>query len=90
MALRKKMVSVLALAAFAATVSLSGCTKRPSEDELAKLEQAKQAAESAERKLAELRAERMQLEETLAQKQGELREHEEERDYLRDKMGSSN
>jgi septal ring factor EnvC (AmiA/AmiB activator) len=65
----------------------SGCTKRPNEDELAKLEQARSAAESAERKLADLRSERMQLEQTLEQKQQELSQHQAERDELKQKMG---
>jgi septal ring factor EnvC (AmiA/AmiB activator) len=63
------------------------CTKRPSEEELAKLEEAKAAAESAERKLADLRRERMDLESQLQAKEDELRNHEAERDDLKEKMG---
>lgn len=58
-----------------------GCTKKPSNEEVGKLEEAKAAAESAERKLSELRAERMQLEKNLegtkSEEQGEKQELEE-------------
>jgi outer membrane murein-binding lipoprotein Lpp len=86
----RKTNTILKFVAVASLVAVcglsSGCTKRPNEDELAKLEQARSAAESAERKLAELRSERMQLEQALQQKQQELSRHEEERDDLKQKM----
>ncbi len=77
---------------FAAAVAVCGvgCTKRPSEEELAKLDQATQAAEAAERKLAELRNERMALEQQLEMKKGELGQHEAERDDLQQKMNERN
>lgn len=81
-----RFLQVVAITSVVAACGM-GCTKRPSEEELAKLEQARAAAESAERKLAELRSERMQLEQTLEQKKSELQAHEEERDYLREEMG---
>jgi septal ring factor EnvC (AmiA/AmiB activator) len=84
----KTILKVIAVASVVAVCGLStGCTKRPNEEELAKLEQARSAAESAERKLAELRSERMQLEQTLEQKQQELSQHQAERDELKQKMG---
>jgi septal ring factor EnvC (AmiA/AmiB activator) len=64
-----------------------GCTKKPSQDELTKLEEAKQSAESAEKKLTELKQERMQLEATLQSKQTELKQNEDERDDLKKKTG---
>jgi septal ring factor EnvC (AmiA/AmiB activator) len=66
---------------------VSGCTKRPNQEELAKLQEAKSAAESAERKLSELRKERMDLEAQLQAKENELKSHETERDELKNKMG---
>jgi len=71
----------------AAMCTMSGCTKKPSEEEMAKLEEAKSAAESAERKLAELRRERMELEAQVQAKEAELGSHEAERDELKQKMG---
>jgi septal ring factor EnvC (AmiA/AmiB activator) len=65
----------------------TGCTKRPSEEELNKLNEARIAAEAAEKKLAELRAERAQLESTLEAKKEELRKAEEERDAIKEKLG---
>ena len=67
-----------------------GCTKRPSEEELVRLEQATAAAEAAERKLAELRNERMALESQLEGKRQELGQHEAERDELKVKMEEYN
>ena len=88
--LRKhNFMRVVLVAATLAVVSV-GCTKRPSEEELAKLEQATAAAEAAERKLAELRQERMALEQQLEMKKQELGQHEAERDDLKQKMEEYN
>ena len=65
---------------------LSGCTKKPNQEELTKLKEARNAAESAEKKLTELRQERMELETQLSQKEAELKQHEAERDDLKQKM----
>jgi septal ring factor EnvC (AmiA/AmiB activator) len=74
------------LGSVVAAFSFAGCTKRPSEEELAKLEEARSAATAAEQKLSELRRERQDLEQQLASKEAELRLHEEERDDLKMKM----
>jgi septal ring factor EnvC (AmiA/AmiB activator) len=79
------LVGMMMLAA-AIAVSSVGCTKRPSEEELAKLDQATAAAEAAERRLAELRSERMALEQQLDAKKQELGQHEEELQDLKQKM----
>ncbi len=49
---------------------IAGCstTPKPSSEETGKLEEARAAAESAERKLSELRQERMRLEQELQNK----------------------
>ncbi|MBD3243543.1 MAG: hypothetical protein GF331_23335 [Chitinivibrionales bacterium] len=88
--LKKYNFMRIALFAAALTVAGVGCTKRPSEEELAKLEQATAAAEAAERKLAELRQERMALEQQLEMKKQELSQHEAERDDLKVKMEEYN
>jgi septal ring factor EnvC (AmiA/AmiB activator) len=62
-----------------------GCTKKPSQEEASKLDQARASAESAEKKLSELRQERMQLEQDLQGKQTELSNQEKERDDLKAK-----
>jgi hypothetical protein len=67
---------------------IGGCTKKPSQEELTKLEEAKAAAESAERKLAELRQERMRLEQDLQNKQGDLQNQENERSSMKEKVGN--
>jgi flagellar biosynthesis chaperone FliJ len=61
---------------------LSGCTKKPNTEETGKLEEARSAAESAERKLSELRQERIALEQQLQGKQKELDGQKEELNSL--------
>lgn len=84
---RHKIIRLVALASLVTLVGM-GCTKRPSEEELAKLDQARAAAESAEKKLAELRSERMELERVLSEKQAELGLHQEEIEDLKQKMAT--
>lgn len=64
----------------------AGCTKKPSTEDVSKLEDARTAAESAEKKLAELRQERKKLEQELQNKQGELQKTEQERDDLQNQV----
>jgi chromosome segregation ATPase len=66
--------------------ALVGCTKKPSNQDISKLEEARAAAESAERKLSELRQERMKLEQDLQSKQSELNSNEQEKDDLKSKV----
>jgi hypothetical protein len=81
-----KLSNVLFVGAVSALIAFggAGCTKKPSQEEISKLEQARVAAESAEKKLSELRQERMQLEQELQGKQSELTTKEQERDNLKD------
>jgi len=78
---------MLLIGSFVAMAGVSGCTKKPSQDELTKLDDAKMAAESAEKKLTELRAQRVEMENTLQQKQTDLHQNEAERDDVKKKMG---
>lgn len=85
---RVHLVRVFIIAAMIAACGMSaGCTKRPSKDELSKLDEAKGAAEGAEKKLYELKQERLRLESELQQKQEELKKSEEERDDIKKKIG---
>ncbi len=84
----KKISRYVLIGSFIAMCGIAGC--KPSEEELAKLEEARAAAESAEKKLAELRQERMNLESQLSAKEAELKEHEAERDDLKEKMEQHN
>jgi outer membrane murein-binding lipoprotein Lpp len=67
------------------SIGLAGCTKKPKEEDFSKLEEARAAAESAERKLSELRKERIALE--LKEREGELQLQEREKDELKRKKG---
>jgi len=83
-----RLVRILIVAAMVAVCGMSaGCTKKPSKDELSKLDEAKSAAEGAEKKLYELKQERQRLETELQQKQDELKKSEEERDDIKKKLG---
>jgi septal ring factor EnvC (AmiA/AmiB activator) len=65
---------------------MTGCTKKPSTEDVSKLEDARSAAESAEKKLAELRQERKKLEQELQDKQSELQKNEQERNDLQNQV----
>jgi len=82
-----KWARLLLIGSFIAMVGAAGCTKKPNQDELTKLDEAKMAAESAEKKLTDLRQERVELENTLQQKQTDLHQNEAERDDVKKKMG---
>jgi hypothetical protein len=85
---RVNLVKVFIIAALIALCGMNtSCTKKPSKDELSKLDEAKGAAEGAEKKLFELKQERMRLESDLQQKQDELKKSEEERDDIKKKVG---
>ena len=73
-----KYSRVFLICTFVISSGLIGCSPKPSNEDIGKLEQARVAAESAEKKLHELRQERMQLESELQGKQGELQATEKE------------
>jgi septal ring factor EnvC (AmiA/AmiB activator) len=78
-------VLMLALLSFSLILLplISGCAKRPSKEELSKLEEAKMAAQAAERELEAKKSERMDLEKELDQKQRELNDLKTERDEVK-------
>jgi septal ring factor EnvC (AmiA/AmiB activator) len=83
-----RLVKICIIAAMIGLCGMNaGCTKKPSADELSKLDEAKSAAEGAEKKLFELKQERQRLEGELQQKQDELKKSEEERDDIKKKVG---
>jgi hypothetical protein len=83
----RRLGCFLLMGSFIAMTGVTGCTKKPNKEELTKVEEAKSAAESAERKLSELRQERVTLESTLQQKQADLQKNESERDDVKKKSG---
>ena len=83
----RKLWCYVGLAAMIAGLTLGGCTKKPSQEELQRLDESKAAAEAAERKLSELRQERMRLESELDGKKNELQSLENERDALQTQLG---
>ena len=73
-----KFTCVILVMSLSLLGTMVGCTKKPSAEETGKLEEAKAAAESAERKLSELRIERMQLEKDLEGAKSEEQEEKQE------------
>ena len=85
------MKKKIALAVFLTGLFLvfsTGCTKKPSPEELNKLTEQRMSAEAAEKKLEELKNERVQLEAQLEAKKEELKKAEEERDAVKAKLGN--
>jgi len=65
---------------------MTGCTKKPSTEDVSKLDDARTAAEDAEKKLGELRQERMKLEQDLQDQQTELQKNEQEKSDLENQV----
>jgi hypothetical protein len=65
---------------------MAGCTKKPNTQDVSKLEDSRAAAEGAEKKLAELKQERLKLEQELQNKQSELQKNEQERNDLQNQV----
>lgn len=85
--MRNILIKTTLLLAVITLIGAAGCTKKPSPEELGQLDESRKAAESAEKKLSELRAQRSELETTLNQKKQELQKLEEERDAVKAKLG---
>jgi len=62
---------------------ITGCAKRPNDDELSKLEEAKMAALAAEKELETKKADRTNLEKELEKMQKELNDLKAERDEVK-------
>jgi len=86
--LKTKTVRVLTLvmAGFCLVLlpMISGCSKHPSKEELTKLEEAKKAAQSAEKELQAKKTERGDLQKNLDSKQRLLNDTKADRDAVRD------
>lgn len=70
----RKLASMVLITTILMSLGVVGCggSPKPSNEEAGKLEEARAAAESAERKLSELRQERMRLEQDLQSKTAEV------------------
>ena len=82
---RRVLVVVLAFSMLALPL-LTGCTKHPSPEELSQLDEARMAAEAAEKKLEEKQNEKAQLEAELAQKKADLEALKEKRAAVESKV----
>ena len=69
----RKISGLLTIAALSAGMLMSGCAKKVSQEDTSRLDEARSAAESAEKKLDGLRQERQDLEQQLSAKQDSLK-----------------
>ena len=80
----RKIVAMTVLLTFAvALLTVGGCTKYASQDDLNNLDEAKKAAVSAERELEGVKAQRADLEKQVQVKEAELKKKEDELQRLR-------
>jgi len=80
----KRFISLLILILFLVGMfSTTGCTKYASEEQLKALEDAKNAALAAEKRVEELKVEKAQLEKDIAVKKQELQKLTRDRDAVR-------
>ncbi len=82
-----KVVSLLVLVLLVTSIFSLGCTKHPSAEQLQALEEQKQAALSAEKKLEDRRREKSQLESQLSQKRAELQKAKAELEAVKQRLG---
>lgn len=73
-----KLSGVALITVLLITGGFMGCTPKPNSEEVGKLEEARAAAESAERKLSDLRMERMKLEQELGTAKTEEEDEQQE------------
>lgn len=90
MKLSGKCLRVVLAGAAASALLLSGCTKRPSEDQKNQLDEARGAAVAAETTKSQLIQERRTLELQVNEKRSSLAQHEAERDDIQQKMQERN
>ena len=80
---KKRILSLIMLIVFVFAILLSGCTRYASEEQLKALEDAKNAALSAEKRVEELKAEKAKLEKEIAVKKQELEKLTRDRDAVK-------
>lgn len=80
------MTWVLAFS-FAASLAIAGCARHPNEQELQLLDEAKQAASSAEQSVRDCNNEKADLENQLSQKKRELQRAVDEKDAVARRLG---
>jgi hypothetical protein len=79
-----RLSEVALISALLLTFGFTGCTPKPSNEEMGKLEESRAAAESAERKLSQLRMERMGLEKELEGSQTQEQTEEQELEEIQE------
>jgi len=85
-----KLARILLIGSFVAMSGIAGCSPKTSgagkgNSDDAKVEEARTAAENAEKKLTDLRQERVQLENSQHQKQGDLNQAQQESEDVTNK-----
>ena len=87
--MRKAIRGVLVLTATVLLFAVvAGCSKHPNQEQLSALEEANQAALSAERQVQTLQADKANLEKQLAEKKQKLEECETEKKAVTDRLAA--
>ncbi len=90
MSMNGKFLKLAVTSAATCALLLTGCTKKPNEEQLNQLDDARGAAISAETTKSQKIEERRKLEQQVNAKKGVLAEHEAERDDVKQKMEERN
>ena len=83
----KKMMHWVLLAGFVASLAVTGCTKRPNEEQLLLLEETRQAALAAEQKAQQCDSEKSSVSDQLSQKKRELQKAKDEMEAVKQRLG---
>ena len=82
----KTLALVFVALLMASSFIIGGCTRYANEDQIAALEETRQAAEDAQAKLAELEQEKSALEMKLASKKTELEKVKTEKEMIQERL----
>lgn len=84
--IKKILAGALLLAFVLGSLMVTGCTKYANEEQLQKLEECREAANSAEQKVEDLKAEKADLQDELSTKKDELSSVEEEHETVQERL----
>jgi len=85
----RKFALLVMAGLFVASISMTGCTRYANDEQLKTLSETKQAAESAQKKVSDLQAEKAQLQKKLDAKKAELEKVKQEKEVVKERLSKS-
>ncbi|MDI6779861.1 MAG: hypothetical protein QME25_06680 [Bacteroidota bacterium] len=85
--LNSRIITMVAVVAFSASLFFMGCTSRPSEDELRQLNDLKAEVASLEKQIADKEEEKANLENEVAEKNAKLQQCQSDMDAVKKALG---